>query len=410
MHPCYGTVTSFRLWKEYLDEADMNRRLCFPLLAVLLTATLAWPLWASAAAPTPEVVPGQRVELRGTGVATPSRIVRPRTRSAQAATFVVNYDAGFQANPQAMAAFQHAVDIWASQITSSVPIVVEASFEALGENVLGSAGSTYGIRDWPGAPIPGTFYQAALANKLAGTDLGPGTTDIEASFSSEASWYYGLDANPDFSQYDFVSVALHELGHGLGFGGTASVSGGIGTWGSNGRPRIYDRFVQNGLGQTLISLPSGTVALGALLTGNSLFWNGANAVAANGGAMPRMYAPASWDQGSSFSHLDESTYGAGNANSLMTPAIGQAEAIHDPGPIARGMFTDMGWTTSGSQTGPTATPTRTPTTTPTTTPTAVASPSPTATPGPDEPTPEPPLPGTSRLLLPVSLRGDSTRP
>jgi hypothetical protein len=376
-------------------------RLCFPLLALLLSGMLAWPLWAAAATPSPEVLPGKRTELRGTGVATPSRIVRPPTRSAQAATFIVNYDAGFNANPQAKAAFQHAVDIWASQITSSVPIVVDASFAALGQNVLGSAGSTYGVRDFAGAPISGTFYQAALANKIAGTDLFPDHTDIEASFSNEASWYYGLDGNPDFAQYDFVSVALHELGHGLGFGGTASVSGGLGTWGSNGRPRIYDRFVQNGLGQTLISLPSGTVALAAILTGDSLFWNGANGIAANGGAMPRMYAPASWDQGSSFSHLDESTYEPGNPNSLMTPAIGQAEAVHDPGPIARGVFTDMGWTTNSSQTAPTATPTQTPT--------AVPSPSPTATPGPDEPTPEPPLPGTSRLLIPISLRNTSPR-
>jgi hypothetical protein len=382
------------------------RRLSFPLLALLLIATLAWPLWAAAEAPRPEVLPGSRVALRGSGVSTPSRVARPPAaqRSAQAATFVVNYDAGFQANPQARAAFQQAVDIWSSQITSTVPIVVDASFEALGQNVLGSAGSTYGVRDFSGAPISGTFYQAALANKLAGTDLFPANTDIEASFSSEASWYYGLDGQPDFGQYDFVSVALHELGHGLGFGGTASVSGALGSWGSNGRPRIYDRFVQTGLGQTIISLPSGTVAVGAILTGNSLFWNGANAIAANGGAMPKMYAPASWDQGSSFSHLDESTYPNGNPNSLMTPSINNAEAIHDPGPIARGMFTDMGWTTSGSQTAATATPTRTstPTRTPTRTPTAVASVSPTATPSPDEPTPEPPVGGPIRVLMPLS--------
>ena len=388
----------------------MIYRLSFPLLALLLAGALAWPLWAAAETPRPEVLPGQRVELRGTGVSRPSRIGRPpgAQRSAQAATFVVNYDAGFQANPQARAAFQYAVDIWSSQLTSTVPIVVDATFEPLGENVLGSAGSTYGVRDFTSqcviacAPISGTFYHAALANKLAGADLFPNRTDVEAGFSTQASWYYGLDGQPDFNQYDFVSVALHELGHGLGFGGTASVSGGLGTWGSNGRPRIYDRFAQSGLGVSVIAMPSGTVALLAVLTGDSLFWNGPNARAANGGALPRLYAPSSWDQGSSYSHLDEDTYPNGDPNSLMTPGINNGEAVHDPGPIARGMFTDMGWTTSASQTAPTATPTLTPTRTP------VAAASPTATPIVGQPTRVPRPASRSRVLIPITTANART--
>jgi hypothetical protein len=47
----------------------------------------------------------------------------------------------------------------------------------------------------------------------------------------------------------------------------------------------------------------------------------------------------------------------------MTPSINRGESIHDPGPIVRGMFQDMGWTLDGGS--PTATPTRTPTATPT---------------------------------------------
>jgi hypothetical protein len=403
MHGCYGTVTFFRFSDCYVDDRHMNRRLTLPLLALLLTATLAWPLWAAAATPSETIVPGRRVEIRGTGVTAKSRITRPpaRQRSAQAATFVVNYDAGFNANPQARAAFQYAVDIWSTQITSSVPIVVEASFSALGENVLGSAGSTYVSRNFPGATFDDTFYQAALANKLAGEDRRPDLTDIEASFSNQADWYYGLDGNTPFGQYDFVSVSLHEIGHGLGFAGSGSVDGSVGSWGLGGRAEIYDRFVQTSAGLSIISQTSGTALLGTLLTGDNLFWNGANAAAANGGAPPRLYAPTEWNQGSSYSHLNEETYGAGDPNSLMTPSISNGEAIHDPGPITRGIFTDMGWTTSsGGQTAPTATPTRTPTRTPTLTP--VASESPTATPSPDEPTPEPPLGGPIRVLIPLS--------
>jgi hypothetical protein len=43
--------------------------------------------------------------------------------------------------------------------------------------------------------------------------------------------------------------------------------------------------------------------------------------------------------------MDESTYPAGNPNSLMTFALGQAEAIHNPGPLVLGMLEDSGWAT-----------------------------------------------------------------
>jgi hypothetical protein len=47
----------------------------------------------------------------------------------------------------------------------------------------------------------------------------------------------------------------------------------------------------------------------------------------------------------------------------MTPSISSAEAIHNPGPITRGMFQDMGWAIDA---GATATPTATRTSTPVT--------------------------------------------
>ena len=64
---------------------------------------------------------------------------------------------------------------------------------------------------------------------------------------------------------------------------------------------------------------------------------------------PSMPLPISrWEEGSSFSHLDETTYPAISGNALMTPAIHFGETEHDLGPIVLGMFQDMGWPTSGS--------------------------------------------------------------
>jgi hypothetical protein len=89
--------------------------------------------------------------------------------------------------------------------------------------------------------------------------------------------------------------------------------------------------------------PQDSVALGNALKSGEVFFDGSASRAANGNAAPELYAPSSWQQGSSYSHLDESVYGPGSPNSLMTPALLSAEAVHDPGQITLGIFADMGW-------------------------------------------------------------------
>ena len=257
-------------------------------------------------------------------------------------TFIVTYN-GF--SPQAQAAFQAAVDVWATQIQSSVPIRVTANWEPLDPGVLGSAGATTIHRNFSGAPVGNVWFPQATANKIAGTDLNPVDDDIAASFNSNFTWYYGTDGNAA-SNFDLMTVVLHELGHGLGFFGSMDGSGGIGTWGVLGSPFIYDLFAINGSSQSLLNttlFPNGSAALAAQLVGNSVFFAGPNVGIANGGFAARLYAPNPWQEGSSYSHFNETTFPAGNINSLMTPQLGPGEAIHDTGPITRGLFTDTGW-------------------------------------------------------------------
>jgi hypothetical protein len=272
-----------------------------------------------------------------------SRVVVP---GAALSTFIVTYN-GF--SPQAQAAFQAAVNVWASQIQSSVPIRVTANWTVLSPGVLGSAGPSYIFRNFAGAPSPNTWYGAALAKKLSGSDLTAGLadpSDIVANFNSSFSWYYGIDGNPG-AQFDLMTVVLHELGHALGFFGSMTASGGVGSWGFSGSPVVYDSLAINGSYQPLTNttiFPNPSTVLGSQLVSNNLFFNGTTAKLANGGIPPRLYAPATWSQGSSFSHLDETAYPQGNANSLMTPALAPGEAIHDVGAIVRGLFMDIGWT------------------------------------------------------------------
>ncbi len=308
----------------------------------------------AAAADTPTIVsrPGAVVPVvYDPSHTTPSSVgpVAPNGQlhaaSGGGATFVVNYDAGFDANPAAKAAFQFAVDQWAQYIVSPVPIVVNAKFGPLGAGILGGAGPSNFYRDFPGAPVASTWYPVALANALHGSDLDTGNGDISATFSSTFSspgFYFGTDGN-DGGKVDFASVVMHELGHGLGYLGLMSVANGSGDCCSgSGFPSIYDRFTTSN-GTSLLSIPNGA-SLATALQGQTVRFTGAAATAANGATSPRLYAPATWQQGSSYSHLDENTFPAGNPNSLMTPGIGSNEVVHAPGPIVLGVFTDSGWT------------------------------------------------------------------
>lgn len=313
------------------------------------TLLLAMAVASASADVAPRARPAHRHVLRAdpankfTYVAPPPAIRARGLAQVTTATFVVTY-IGFESYPLAQAAFQRAVDIWATQIATTVPIAMEASFTPMSEpGILGTGGPTY---VWDIGMTPQSWYPIPLANQLTGVDLIPGEPDIRANFNSNfPSWHFGTDPAPA-GKYDFTTVVLHEIGHGLGFLGSAdsdSINGYL--WEP---PIIYDRFVANGFGSAITSFPSGTPQLHTQLTGGNLFWVGPSGGAGNGGSWPKIYAPSFWNGGSSYSHLDETVFPAGHANSLMTPMLGAAETILDPGPGTRGILRDLGWTVAGA--------------------------------------------------------------
>ena len=274
--------------------------------------------------------------------------------NAVLSNITVNYT-GF--TPQAQAAFQAAVDLWQQEVSTTVPIVVDATFRDLGNPFLLGQASSGAVSGFPNQPRPSTFFVFPLANSFAGFDYGtqfnPTASHINADFNSTAAWSFATDGSAQGGKVDFESVVMHELGHGLGFMGTGFVSGGVGSVGAgqSNLPYIYDVSVVDGAGTSILNAsvyPNNSTALGQLLQSNNLFWGGAQGTGANGGVRPTLYAPAIFEPGSSYSHLDDNTYPAGNINSLMTHQIGSAEVIHTPGPIVLGTFRDMGWTTATS--------------------------------------------------------------
>ena len=259
------------------------------------------------------------------------------------AAFVVTY-ANFPT--EAMLAFDFAVDIWSAFLTSDVPIHIQATWESLALGTLAQAGPNSLHENFQGAAFSDTYYAAALANALNGTDLSP-QSDLTCSFNSTSNWYFGLDGQTPAGHYDFITAALHEIGHGLGFIGSAYFINGFGFLGTANTPYVYDFYTETADSIALLDVANGSSALGNALTSDQLYWGGINGLEGVGGSRPRLHAPSNYDAGSSYSHLNETTYPAGNANALMTPALNAAESNHNPGPAMLGMLEDMGWIIGG---------------------------------------------------------------
>ena len=269
----------------------------------------------------------------------------------------VGGNAGTTVGQQRLNAFQHAANIWGARLTSSVAIRVFGQWNALscnaGGGTLGSAGFTNAFRDFSGAPVAGTWYAVALANALSGSDLDPGSNDISATFNSNwgtagcaaaSGWYYGLDGNAPSNRIDFVTVLLHELGHGLGFASLVDLGTGAKALGFND---TYMRLLENH-GATPADYPSmtnGQRVAASISTGN-LHWTGANVRAASGvlsagkvGDHVRMFAPNPQQGGSSVSHFDTAL----TPDQLMEPSY----TVPNHNPVLEiPLFQDIGWTAS----------------------------------------------------------------
>lgn len=285
------------------------------------------------------------------GVSEKFRLQRQRaTGRNKTANIEVEY-INFPSDGVAKNAFQYAVAIWESELTSSVPIRIHADWRQLASGVLGQAVWGTAYANFGGEQHMNVYYPVALAEKISGKELNPSDEpDIIASFNSTVAWYLGTDGETPTGKMDLVTIVLHEIAHGLGFTDTYDVANKQGSVGfsSGGTPVpfIYDVFVGNDQSQKLLNdFSSPSAELANELQSADLFFDGPMAVASLNGDKPELYAPATFDDGSSISHLDESTFnGQQDANRLMTPQISFAESIHEPGTVLLGTLADMGWT------------------------------------------------------------------
>ena len=171
-----------------------------------------------------------------------------------------------------------------------MPIAINARFTPLSCTatgaVLGSAGATQIFGSFPGAQKFNTWYSYALANKLYGQEISdtPGA-QINANFNSNlgnagcltgTSFYLGFDSNHG-TNIDFITVLLHEIGHGVGF--QTFTSGQTGAQNS-GYPSIWDHFLLDNTTNKLWVNMTDAERQASSLKPSGLSWTGPRVTAA----------------------------------------------------------------------------------------------------------------------------------
>ncbi len=287
-------------------------------------------------------------------------------------------------------AMQRAAELLAAQIKTPAPIRIRACWRDLESSatraVLAQAGPTnltlHDV-DQPAPWLPNRYswYAIAAASRLAGTGacgvVGGACTqpDIVATFNSRIgasdvlggrTFDYGYTPAGTGTNFDFISITMHEIAHGLGFLGLVNIDAADGPLGARfsgegatgysgtGYNDVYGEntaILNANAASWKPFLDAGTSdaeRAAALVSGNGLRWWGPAAVASplnNLGAqpppfnLPMLYAPCTGSPcapqgGSTLSHLVQ-------AGDLMNASY------QVPGPrtlgLAKPMLDAVGW-------------------------------------------------------------------
>ncbi len=247
----------------------------------------------------------------------------------------------------ARAVVNHAASILESILPPDLEMTASIAAGSMTSGVLGNSSTAAFVdgRDI-NAFYPDAYYPVALAEKIYGEGLNHETSaDIYININIDVDWYVGTDGNTPTTQYDLVTVIIHEFIHGLGFFDSMYADASTGIWGTTDyRPLIYDVFLENYDGEKLIDtllFPNPSSELKEQITSEGVYFNGPVTKSCNSGKRVKLYAPSTYDAGSSIAHLDEES--TDTINALMTPFIDWGEAIHDPGQLTMSMLGDMGW-------------------------------------------------------------------
>ncbi len=265
--------------------------------------------------------------------------------SSAAVQFTFDYSAASDFDATSMASLESVASELGAIFNHTATINMRVTSSNINNGVLASAGSEFAASGAAGFGNRGIVGTKILGGADANGSAFDGTVDV--NFANN----WDFDDNVAAGAFDFKSTIKHELLHAVGFASSIAQNGGdpfgssVGSANSFWLP--FDEFVADSSGAiidgstfALNSSRWNTASVGG--AGSSgLIFNGANAVAANGGNPVYLYSPGPWENGSSGSHLDDAFYTSQNL--LM-------EAAADPGPSARdvsalelGILKDLGF-------------------------------------------------------------------
>jgi PA domain len=210
----------------------------------------------------------------------------------------VGGNTGTTLGEQRQIAFAKTLEIWGSKLRSDVPIRVITGFGALPCSSTGAA--LAGALPWnllanfPNAARPNTAYPAALANKLAGSALLDDPNPLESAdifivFNlnlgkqgclDDSPFYLGVDNKVPPGLVNFVVVALHEMGHGLGFTTPTDEATGqqvvFSPDAPQGFPGIWDHYLYDNTQRKFWAEMSNEQRVNSAITPLNLAWAGPN--------------------------------------------------------------------------------------------------------------------------------------
>jgi len=269
-------------------------------------------------------------------------------------TAPVGGNTGTTVGEQATLVFEYAASLWGVVLDSPVDVRVGASFAPLScsetSGILGSAGPTTAHKNFAGAPRADTFYVQATANALSGSDLSPGTNDLTMQFNgqlgqpgclSSKAWYYGFDGAAGPTEIDLVSVAAHEIGHGLGFLSLVTLYTGSTFSLEDDAYMVNLEDHDTGLvypDMTDAERVTASTNTGDLhwIGGAVVAWSGALSAGVHASGHVEMYAPNPRKPGSSVSHFSNSVF----PEAMMEPSY--TGPNHDVFLSSR-LLADVGW-------------------------------------------------------------------
>lgn len=187
---------------------------------------------------------------------------------------------------------------------------------------------------------------------LGGADPSPGADGVINWNFQDFAWQAGSTFQA--GELDLQSTAIHELTHTLGFSSSITQAGGS-SWGDpGGTPSSwnpFDQYVADSTGSIIdgstfaLSLSRwNTASIGGTGGSNGLFFNGLNAMLANGGNIVPLYSPTTWSEGSSVSHLDTDFFTGANQQVMNhASTIADGLDIRSLSPIELGVLQDIGY-------------------------------------------------------------------